>query len=201
LQPQRRCERRERDGQSRDRRRHRGHPAPDPRLHNRQQRLALPEVQLRDPSCSGSGATGCTFGPSKGGACSTSSTTGNPATSNTSQDCPPEVGGGLFNGALAVDLNPLTTGSRSVTNISGTGSGNFCAGQVHAGAFGQGSTQCITETGMAAGDLTDGAPHAAREGGVFCIPATGNGTVNLGVDLAGPGATSRPGLAQIVPTP
>src|SRR5439155_341042 len=130
-----------------------------------------PKCNCGTPPCSGSGATGCTFGPSKGGACSTSSTTGNPATSNTSQDCPPEVGGGLFNGALAVELNPLTTGSASVTNISGTGSGNFCAGQVHAGAFGQRSTQCITETGMAAGDLTDGAPHAAREGVVFCIPA------------------------------
>jgi len=28
---------------------------------------------------------------------------------------------------------------------------------------------------MAAGDLTDGAPHAAREGAVFCIPATASG--------------------------
>src|SRR5206468_4181703 len=112
-----------------------------------------PKCNCGTPPCSGSGATGCTFGPSKGGACSTNSTTGNAATSNTSQDCPPEFGGGLFNGALAVDLNPLTTGSSSVTNISGTGSGNFCAGQVHAGAFGQGSTQCLTETGMAAGDL------------------------------------------------
>src|SRR5438552_3599799 len=54
---------------------------------------------------------------------------------------------------------------------------------------------------MAAGDLTDGAPHAAREGVVFCIPATGNGTVNGVVDLPGPGATSLPGIAQIVPTP
>ena len=132
---------------------------------------------------------------------STTVTTGNPATRSTSQGCPLEESGGLFNGALAVELNPLTTGSASVTNISGTGSGNFCAGQVHAGAFGQGSTQCITETGMAAGDLTDGAPHAAREGVVFCIPATGNGTVNVVVDLAGPGATSLPGIAQIVPTP
>src|SRR5204862_1534221 len=118
-----------------------------------------------------------------------------------SQDCPPEFGGGRFNGALAVELNPLTTGSSSVTNISGTGSGNFCAGQLNNGAFGQGSTQCITETGMAAGNLTYGAPHAAREGVVFCIPATGNGTVNAVVDLPGPGATSLPGIAQVVPTP
>src|SRR5207248_2967464 len=142
-----------------------------------------------DADCSGTGATGCSYGPNAGGACSTNSTTGNAATSNTSQDCPPEFGGGLFNGALAVELNPLTTGSSSVTNISGTGSGNFCAGQLNNGAFGQATTQCITETGMAAGNLTDGAPHAAREGVVFCIPATGNGTVNAVVDLPGPGAT------------
>ena len=79
--------------------------------------------------------------------------------------------------------------------------GLFCPGQSTAGAFGQGTPRCITETRMAAGDLTDGAPHAAREGVVFCIPATGNGTVNAVVDLPGPGATSLPGLAQVVPTP
>ena len=79
--------------------------------------------------------------------------------------------------------------------------GLFCPGQSTAGAFGQTSVQCITETGMASGNLTDGAPHAAREGVVFCIPATANGTVNLVVDLPGPGATSLPGMAQIVPTP
>jgi len=160
-----------------------------------------PKCNCGTPPCSGTGATGCSYGPNAGGACSTNSTTGNAATSNTSQDCPPEFGGGLFNGALAVELNPLTTGSSSVTNISGTGSGNFCAGQLNNGAFGQASTQCITETGMAAGNLTDGAPHAAREGVVFCIPATGNGTVNAVVDLPGPGATSLPGIAQVVPTP
>src|SRR5947208_2772959 len=160
-----------------------------------------PKCNCGTPPCSGTGATGCSYGPNAGGACSTNSTTGNAATQNTSQDCPPEFGGGLFNGALAVELNPLTTGSSSVTNISGTGSGNFCAGQLNNGAFGQASTQCITETGMAAGNLTDGAPHAAREGVVFCIPATGNGTVNAVVDLPGPGATSLPGIAQVVPTP
>ena len=79
--------------------------------------------------------------------------------------------------------------------------GLCCPGQSTAGAFGQGSTQCITETGMAAGNLTDGAPHAARAGVVFCIPATNNGTLDTLADLPGPGAASLPGLAQIVPTP
>ena len=159
-----------------------------------------PQCNCGTPPCSGSGATGCNAGPNAGGACSTTATTGNPATENTTHDCPPQEGGGRFNGALSVDLNPLTTGSVSVTSATGF----FCTGQdilSHAGAFGQPDTRCITETGMEAGDLTDGMPHAAREATVFCIPATGNGTVNVVVDLAGPGATSLPGIAQIVPTP
>ena len=164
-----------------------------------------PQCNCGTPPCSGSGATGCNAGPNAGGACSTTATTGNPATSNTSQDCPPDEGQD-FEGALSVDLNPLTTGSVSVTSAtlcpgnSGVG-GCFCPGQVYAGAFGQTDTRCITETGMEAGDLTDGMPHAAREATVFCIPATLNGTINVVFDLPGPGATSLPGIAQIVPTP
>ena len=94
-------------------------------------------------------------------------------------------------------LNPLTTGSASFTSATGV----FCTGQTHAGAFGKPATRCITETGMCAGNLTDGMPHAATEGTVFCIPMTSNGTVNIVADLPGPGATSLPGTAQIVPTP
>ena len=156
-----------------------------------------PQCNCGTPPCSGTGATGCNAGPSAGGACSTTATTGNPATGNTSQDCPPEEGMGFFAGALSVDLNPLTTGSVSVTSATGS----FCPSQTNPGAFGQGGTRCITETGMPAGDLTDGMPHAAREATVFCIPATNNGTFNLLADLPGPGATSLPGIAQIVPTP
>ena len=159
-----------------------------------------PQCNCGTPPCSGSGATGCNAGPNAGGACSTTATTGNPATENTTHDCPPQEGGGRFNGALSVDLNPLTTGSVSVTSATGF----FCTGQdilSHAGAFGQPDTRCITETGMEAGDLTDGMPHAAREATVFCIPATNNGTVDVVADIPGPGATSLPGTAQIVPTP
>jgi len=157
-----------------------------------------PQCNCGTPPCSGSGATGCNAGPNAGGACSTTATTGNPATSNTSQDCPPDEGMN-FEGALSVDLNPLTTGSVSVTSATGF----FCTGQTssHAGAFGQPDTRCITETGVEAGDLTDRMPHAAREAAVFCIPATFNGTINVVADLPGPGATSLPGLAQIVPRP
>jgi len=77
----------------------------------------------------------------------------------------------------------------------------FCPSQSHAGAFGQATAQCITQAGSPAGNLTDGMPHAATEATVFCIPATGNGTFNILFDVDGPGATSLPGVAQIVPTP
>src|SRR5207247_1967067 len=52
-----------------------------------------------------------------------------------------------------------------------------------------------------AADLPAGTPPAAREATVFCIPATNNGTFTLLAALPGPGATSLPGIAQIVPTP
>src|SRR5207247_238754 len=65
------------------------------------------------PQCSGGT---CSAGPNSGMGCTTNATTGNPATSNTTHDCPPEEGSGLFNGALSVDLNPLTTGSSSKTS-------------------------------------------------------------------------------------
>jgi len=152
-----------------------------------------PQCKCGTPPCSGSGATGCNAGPNAGGACFTNSTTGNPATENTTHDCPPQAGGGLFNGALSVDLNPLTTGSASMTSAGGM----FCPNQTHAGVFGRANAQCFTETGSPAGDLTDGMPHAATEGTVFCIPQTANQTVNLVADLPGPGATSLPGMAQL----
>ena len=40
---------------------------------------------------------------------------------------------------------------------------------------------------MCAGNLTDGMPHAAIEGTVFCISMTSNGTVNI-VAISAPGA-------------
>src|SRR5207247_11229160 len=96
---------------------------------------------------------------------------------------------GLFSGALSVDLNPLTTGSASMTSATGM----FCPGQSHAGAFGQATTQCITETGSPAGDLTDRMPHAAPEATVFCIHATTDVTDNLRADVRGPGRSTLRG--------
>jgi len=75
--------------------------------------------------------------------------------------------------------------------------GNFCPGQVNAGAFGQGSARRIAQTGKAAGPLTDGAGHNSVLGSVFCIPATGNPAVDGVADLPGPGAIGLNGTAQL----
>src|SRR5207249_1632923 len=71
----------------------------------------------------------------------------------TTSDCRPSLPG--FQAPLPVDLTPLTTGTASSTSATGL----FCPGQTHAGAFGKGATRCISETGMPAGDITDGEPH------------------------------------------
>ncbi len=134
----------------------------------------------------------CTYGAKAGMACISGGST------NTSHDCPPERGGGAFQAPLSVTLSPLTTGSTSLTNAAG----NFCPSQKTAGAFAIGTARCIQTTGNPAGNLTDGAPHAgAILAAGFCIPTTTNSTIDGVADLPGPGLTSLPGGAQIVPTP
>jgi hypothetical protein len=118
--------------------------------------------------------------------------------SNTSQDCPPTRGGGAFQAPLSVTLNPLSTGTVSLTSATGS----FCPSQKTAGAFGVTGVQCIKTVGTAAGDLTDGQPHSgAIIAAAFCIPTTTNSTIDGVADLPGPGLTSLPGTAQLVPTP
>jgi len=109
----------------------------------------------------------------------------------TSLDCRPALGG--FQAGLAIDLNPLTTGTTSMANAGGL----FCPGQNNAGAFGQAAAQRIAETGSPAGDLSDNLPHTAHLGSVFCIPATGNGAIDGVGDLPGPGAISLTGNVQL----
>ncbi len=139
-------------------------------------------------SCTGT----CSYGVAAGGACSTTSSSGS------SQDCAPTRGGGAFQAPLSVTLSPLTTGTTSLTSASG----NFCPSQKTAGAFAVTTSQCIQTVGNPAGDLTDGAPHAgAILASAFCIPTTTNSTIDGVADLPGPGLTSLPGTAQIVPTP
>jgi len=78
----------------------------------------------------------------------------------------------------------------------------MCPSQKTAGAFGVAAAKCINTQGAAAGDLTDGMPHSgAILAAGFCIPSTSNSTIDGVADLPGPGLTSLPGTAQIVPTP
>ena len=69
------------------------------------------------------------------------------------------------------------------------------------GAFGPagGAARTITETGSPAGDMTDGAGHAATLASVFCIAPTFNATEDAGLDLPGPGAVTYPGTVQLLP--
>ena len=78
------------------------------------------------------------------------------------------------------------------------GSGTWPDCQQHnPGAFQFGTAKTITETGSAAGDLTDGAGHASTLVSIFCVPPTFNGSVDNTGDLPGPGAVSLPGTAQL----
>jgi hypothetical protein len=109
----------------------------------------------------------------------------------TTNQCRPSLPG--FQAPLPVSLNPLTTGTTSLTSASG----NFCP-QNNPGAFGQGGAQCITQTGMNAGtSLLDHLPHNSHLVSVFCIPSTGNAAVDGVADLPGPGAFSLNGNSQL----
>ena len=57
----------------------------------------------------------------------------------------------------------------------------------------------ISETGMPAGDMTDGAAHALTLASIFCIPPTFNATVDAAGDLPGPGAVTLSGTGQLLP--
>ena len=125
-------------------------------------------------------SSACVGGSNNGGACTPV------GTQLTTHDCPPLPGGLLA--PFPVILNPLSTAGSSMTSASG----NFCPGQGSSafgapGAFGF-AAECIQESGSPAGDLTDGNPHPAVLGSVFCIPATGSGAIDASADLPGPGA-------------
>ena len=87
-----------------------------------------------------------------------------------------------------------------------------CPGQVNPGAFGVAPqqdngdppppfAQAIKQTGSPGGNLTDGQPHPSVLVSNFCIPATGNGSVDGAADLPGPGSLSLPGNAQFFASP
>ena len=127
-------------------------------------------------------------------ACTTTS-----SVSMTTIDCPPSPDGGSYLPEFNVTLSPLTTGLGKKQNAGGI----FCPAQQTKSAFGTQAASVkrniveIQETGVAAGDITDGLTHASTLGAVFCIPATGNGLIDGAADLAGPGAVSLPGTVQL----
>jgi hypothetical protein len=106
-------------------------------------------------------------------------------------------GAGSFVATLPVNLTPLSTGTATQSDPGGI----FCSGQPNAGAFGQPTAEAITQTGSPAGDGSDGLPHPSTLVSVFCIPATGNISVDTIADLPGPGSISLPGMAQFTVVP
>jgi hypothetical protein len=67
------------------------------------------------------------------------------------------------------------------------------------GAFNNGDVAEITETGTSPGDLRDASGHTGTLVSVFCLPPSGVSIVDTAAGLPGPGATSLPGTAQLIP--
>jgi hypothetical protein len=114
----------------------------------------------------------------------------------TTLDCPPTLS--TWVGPIPVSLSNVTTGQSIATADA---NGVFCAsdGQIQSGAFGNVFARYILEKGSPAGPLTDTAPHASTLASTFCIPASGSPAVDGAGGLPGPGATSLPGMIQLVP--
>src|SRR5262249_35191214 len=101
---------------------------------------------------------------------------------------------GAHVGAIAVELSPLTTAPVTRSAASGV----FCYGQESPGCFGKSECRSITENGLAAGRIGDGATDVALAS-VFCIPSTENGLINAVASLPGPGAISLAGTFTVEP--
>ena len=135
------------------------------------------------PMCDNGSGT-CNYGVQVNFPCTTNNSTG------TTLDCLPDPG--TFVATLPISLNPLTSSPITTTAADGL----FCPGQANPGAFGQATTQVITQNGSPAGDLTDGLPHSGVLVSSFCIPPTGSLALDGIADLPGPGSLSLPGNAQ-----
>jgi len=95
-----------------------------------------------------------------------------------------------------VDLSPLTTGTASASAADGI----FCSGQTSIGCFGSQACQLIRETGSpATGPIVVGTPVSTTLATIFCIPASGNILIDGAAALPGPGATTLPGTAVLLP--
>jgi hypothetical protein len=133
----------------------------------------------------------CNAGQRKGQACTTANS------QLTTHDCPPDSN--LFLAPLSVTLQPLTTGTASLTSDA---SGFFCPGQSSnapgsEGAFGLAGGRRIEERGAPAAGPLSVTPQDATLGSTFCIPATNNSIVDFAANLPGPGATALAGQVRL----
>jgi hypothetical protein len=126
----------------------------------------------------------CNAGRNRGQACTPVGTL------LTSLDCPPTDS--QFVAPLSIPL-AVSTGPTVVTQSTGL----FCPSQGHAGAFGLSAARTIQVSGTAAGAVGDGQVHSGVLAGVFCVPATGNASIDPAADLPGPGAVSINGTMQL----
>jgi hypothetical protein len=126
----------------------------------------------------------CNAGRNRGKACTPVGTLA------TSLDCPPTDS--QFVSPLGIPLS-VTTGATTTTQSTGI----FCTNQTHAGAFGQSATRTIKVSGTPASNVGDGQVHTGVLAGVFCVPATGNASLDPAADLPGPGSVSINGTMQL----
>lgn len=114
------------------------------------------------------------------------------ADSGESHDCIPA---GPVLPPLGISFPGVTTGAATASD----GSGIFCPGQAHAGAFGHPTAIDVTATGEPAGNLETGQPpRPATLASVFCVPVTGNLLIDGSSDLPGPGAITLPITADLL---
>jgi hypothetical protein len=71
--------------------------------------------------------------------------------------------------------------------------------QRDAGASNQPTATKYTQTGTPAGNITDGAEHAATIVSVHCVPPTFEPNTDTAADFPGPGSVSLPGTVQLLP--
>ena len=153
------------------------------------------------PTCKSDGK--CSAGSRIGLTCSQTDL----GTVRTTIECPPSAtmpALGQYLPEFNVSLAPLSTGTTSKTSAAGL----FCTPQKTFSAFGAEAAGFrgtdllkvveIRQTGVPAGDLTDGLVKPVTLGAVFCIPATGDGLIDGAADLPGPGAISLPGTFQLL---
>jgi hypothetical protein len=111
--------------------------------------------------------------------------------SNTTIDCPPSDF--QFAGRLELVIPQLGTGTSTLEDPDG----KFCPNQRTPGAFGLPDLAgAITETGipLASGG---GMIFDTALAGTFCIPKSGNLTIDVNADLPGPGALSAAGSLSV----